>query len=526
DAFIVPAVVKADVEKIVKNINDAAGPLPSLENPIEEGNEDFTQYKIRGHYEKNDALKSYFRAMMWFGRRSFPVKDIDKTLSAILMTRTVASAGQMKKLESVDSMLTYMVGATDDYTVSDYYRKINLEVFGDKMPKMDLLVKNTDEIVKKYQSVAVKILPPPRIVSTQTGLGKDQEQRIRETAGFKFLGQRFTWDAYIFGQLTSPSVGSNENPRNLPSALDAMQLLGSTAAKKEMTAAQQKKKWNNYDTQVVKLEKEIEGKIEKETTFYDAWLGTLKTLFVNSSKQLFAISEPWGYKNLNAALGSWTELKHDTILYAEQVYAEMGGEQEEFRVPAYVAPDPKGYIEPNPEFFKRAMNLAKGISEKLAAAGFMPEEYAGKMSIFADISKTAYEIAAKEVSGAEILPDDYSSIVTLLNSFNSSLLLGDEQMYTENRDDLQMALIADIATDAVSGTVLEVATGVPQRMIVCVKDPFGGTRLTHGYVYSWYQFPSSKRMSDKEWKAIVYGNIDAQKQLKDKTPDWYGKFLK
>jgi len=30
-------------------------------------------------------------------------------------------------------------------------------------------------------------------------------------------------------------------------------------------------------------------------------------------------------KQLNTVLGSWSELKHDTILYAKQVYAELGG---------------------------------------------------------------------------------------------------------------------------------------------------------------------------------------------------------
>ena len=35
-------------------------------------------------------------------------------------------------------------------------------------------------------------------------------------------------------------------------------------------------------------------------------------------------SDAWLDKQLNTSLGSWTELKHDTILYAKQAYAEMG----------------------------------------------------------------------------------------------------------------------------------------------------------------------------------------------------------
>ena len=39
----------------------------------------------------------------------------------------------------------------------------------------------------------------------------------------------------------------------------------------------------------------------------------------------FMHNNAWTHKDLQTALGSWTELKHDTILYAKQVMAEMGG---------------------------------------------------------------------------------------------------------------------------------------------------------------------------------------------------------
>ncbi len=39
----------------------------------------------------------------------------------------------------------------------------------------------------------------------------------------------------------------------------------------------------------------------------------------------FMQTQAWTRKDLQTSLGSWTELKHDTILYAKQVMAEMGG---------------------------------------------------------------------------------------------------------------------------------------------------------------------------------------------------------
>src|SRR5262249_44251394 len=34
---------------------------------------DFSQFKVRGHYEKSETLKRYFKAMMWLGRTDLRV---------------------------------------------------------------------------------------------------------------------------------------------------------------------------------------------------------------------------------------------------------------------------------------------------------------------------------------------------------------------------------------------------------------------------------------------------------------------
>jgi hypothetical protein len=75
--------------------------------------------------------------------------------------------------------------------------------------------------------------------------------------------------------------------------------------------------------------------------------------------------------------------------------------------------------------------------------------------------------------------------------------------------------------------VLEVATGTPQRITLVVKDAYGGTRLTIGYVYSWYEFVSQKRWADSEWKKIVYSEDSAEKKQHGiEPPSWYSIFSK
>ena len=59
----------------------------------------------------------------------------------------------------------------------------------------------------------------------------------------------------------------------------------------------------------------------------------------------------WDKKNLNAALASWAELKHDAILYAKQpMGAECGGGGPE-------EPICMGYVEPNVKFWQKALDL-------------------------------------------------------------------------------------------------------------------------------------------------------------------------
>ena len=67
----------------------------------------------------------------------------------------------------------------------------------------------------------------------------------------------------------------------------------------------------------------------------------------------------WARKELSTFLGSWAELKHDTVLYAKQVYAEAGGGNMDV--------DDRGYVEPNPLVFGRLAALAKTTREGLQA---------------------------------------------------------------------------------------------------------------------------------------------------------------
>src|SRR6185369_17318542 len=69
----------------------------------------------------------------------------------------------------------------------------------------------------------------------------------------------------------------------------------------------------------------------------------------------------WAMKTLNTQLASWTQLRHDTILYAQQSYT-----------PILTCAYPDGYVEPRPAFWSRLGQMAlatKAILATLPAAG-------------------------------------------------------------------------------------------------------------------------------------------------------------
>ena len=86
----------------------------------------------------------------------------------------------------------------------------------------------------------------------------------------------------------------------------------------------------NYDTQMAKVRTEISC---LAGGFVDAKPVLVMAVFVPAAAggrrmqryPAFMRTQAWARKDIHTALGSWTELKHDTILYAKQVMAEMGG---------------------------------------------------------------------------------------------------------------------------------------------------------------------------------------------------------
>ena len=485
-------------------INAAEGITAS---PIFEYDEDYTQYKPRGHYTRNETLKRYFRAMMWYGRISFRLrpdttqanrKGKEETRRALCILE-VARLYQETWFKINDPIVLY-VGKSDDFTLLEYI-DIKDEVF----PDLDPIVIAADEAkLEKFIETAMTHRPP-RISSS---IVLDIEERHMVTKGFRFFGQKFIPDSYIFQNLVYDDVGTRQNPRFLPNGLDVLAALGSERAKDILINTYKETRFLHYESQLEKLTTEFAEFKEEDWSFnlYYGWLYTLKSLLLPLPKFLPAYQD----KLLQTALGSWAELRHDTVLYAKQSYTEMT---------TAIPPRPevvKGYVEPIPDCFERLRKLVDMSAHELSESGHLDQGVSQKFTQFSELLTHLQRIAEDELANRELSEEDYYLIWNIGKTLENIETLPSADYMTET--DESAALIADVHTDPWTQMVLEVGNDIPALFYTTVRSN-SETRIYVGGIYDYYEFaqPMSARLTDEEWQSL---------SPKPAKPKWIGFFAK
>ncbi|MFC1509457.1 DUF3160 domain-containing protein, partial [Candidatus Omnitrophota bacterium] len=335
---------------------------------------------------------------------------------------------------------------------------------------------------------------------------------------FRFMPQRFTPDSYIHQQLVYPEVGTPANPRLLPKGLDIIAVLGSDRASEILDSVLGETKYRNYDTQTAKLKKEFAAVSSDDwnKNMYWSWLYMLMGLLPEFDSQYppFMHTDAWQDKSLFTALASWTELRHDTILYVKQSAAEAGEGGEGWEP---VIPKPQGYVEPNPEFFRRLENLISLSFTGLKEMELLPGELALKTEKFKGLVARLGDIAEKELRGESLNEGDnnfvleYGSELEYLTIFFYEALTS---IYDQN-----ISLIADVATDRMNNLILHEAVGKVREMDVIVPVK-GRKQINRGGIFTYYEFPvEGKRLTDDDWKAML------RTRKAPGLPAWTGSFI-
>jgi len=467
--------------------------------------EDFSQYIPRGHYTRNEEFKRFFKSMMWYGRMMFRLQpegswmncdDVTKyqeTLRAILICQAIlrgeSESGVAAILwEKIYQPTVFFVGKSDDLSFNEYKGLIEV-VFG-----ADFLTLAPDEFydnekIDLFIEKAMEFKDP--MISSSFVF--ETEDPAAVTKGFRFMGQRFIPDAYIQGQMVHTHVPM----RMMPKALDIMAVLGSSRALHILDYQYRETVNSSYMPQIVKLRKEYSSLGDRDwvQNLYWNWLYSLFPTLTSKDAgfPLFMTNNAWCDKELNTALGSWTELRHDTILYAKQPYTPGSGQ-----------PDiKKGYVEPNPELYSRLASLSTFMQGGLEKRGLLNERFKEKIETFTSMQNKLCELSVKELTGEQLSEDDYEYIFCLNGTLDSIETFPTDNPY-ENGEDSQVALVVDVHTDPNSGMVIEEAIGNPDTMIVIapVEDNLS---VFAGPVFSYYEFthPMADRLTDSAWQEMI-----------------------
>jgi hypothetical protein len=471
--------------------------------------EDFSQYVPRGHYTRTDRLKHFFKAMMWYGRIAFRLQPggttfaieqgMNETAQAILLTlaleeNVVGLAPETEGYtvwEAVYEPTRFFVGDADDLLPNEYGPLID-DVWGTISSLNDL---DNDILLTEFIDSAL-VLHPPLILSSVI----NDTQDISETKGLRFMGQRFVPDSYFLGQLVYENVGTKYVPRLLPKGLDVMAALGSDRA---WELLDDQKDYLHYVEQMEFLWQAVENMSTSEWThnLYYLWLYSLLPLLNDPGDgyPMFMQSEVWVDKQLMTSLASWTELRHDTILYVKQSYTV---------VPTGVLPIEEkivGYVEPVPRVYARLAALCDMMIDGLTNRNISSERILSKLQYLRDFLLELKTISEKELTGQYLTDNEVDLIENSGDILETITSIDDFEDLTSAADE-KMAIVADVHTypDPIEPVVLEEAVGNPMTIYVAVEIE-GRIVLTRGGIFSYYEFvqPLDDRLTDEAWQEML-----------------------
>ncbi len=438
-------------------------------------------------------------------------------------------------------------------------------------------VANLEQLAKFQQdlmggSLGLQLIPGGLYVSP---FGPEQAQLPRT---FVFTGQRFNPDGWSLAQVTFDRIVWREEIagsthfrkviRRYPSALDmAYSVLGHRQVGWEIARRMLDTASGGdfrdglpYAHNLTALAATFDriAPAAWEDSIYTRWLAALRELSAPTTAPQFPEAmrtRAWVMRTLNTQLASYTELKHDTVLYAKQPYTAM-----------ITCEYPAGFVEPVPRFWRRMKDMAEALAaglERLPASGVisltpsdgfgwnfsvdLAQRKAARLNFcrnFAQQMTVLAALADKELQQLPFSDAETAFIRGLMNrqdrpylgptydGWYPGLFYEDYGQFDGGLDSNGDPLVTDVHTappDEVDGKggVLHEATGNVDLMLIAVDN--GPDRMVYaGPVMSHYEFivpgPALKRLSDSEWR-LEFGGWPTFDPPKRPRPEWTSSYL-
>lgn len=502
----------AELERIAAHSGFSASPIFVYE-------EDYSQYVPRGHYTRSETLERYFRALMWYGRMGFLLKSSEllppphaemQTLGAALIASAlprVAVGGRtaLDVWNRIYTVTAFYVGVADDLTPQEYRNAI-ADVAGAAGNAAML----ADPALFQRFRAALANLRNPRIYggtgNCEIGAPFDPAQIdecLDKSKGMRLMGQRFVPDSYLFQNLVGLDYVGKGQPftmvqtmlgpvRGFPRGLDWMDILGSRRAAAILEREGDTEYALYHDLRrALAGEFAALGEADWNRNLYWGWLHALKPLVAPFPEgyPTFMRTEAWEDKSLHTALASWTELRHDTILYAKQSYTP---------VRTSLPPPARGYVEPVPEFYARLLALTRMTTRGLDAMEALSAASRQRLDRLAALLDWLLDLSLKELRNEPLTAEENDALASIATTLEAVVAgLPDASVRT--------TLVADVHTDGNTGMVLEQGVGKVDMLAAVAALPDGTLRIFLGPVLSYFEFkqPAAQRLTDEAWLEML-----------------------
>jgi len=365
---------------------------------------DYSRYKPRGFYTKSDKLKNYFRAMAWLQSIPFRVNYDDELLAILILGDSVSKyrSGELDKYEKINkfySLYNSFLGNKDNFDLID----------AESEAYMRFESKTLEQV---RQSIINSAKEDPPKINDRIAYPQSNSNQTAEL-DFRVFSPYLTPDAMLFQKTTDRKLIKRE----FPDGLEICIALGSDFAKEKISSPQKK--------ELLKIIEKNKHFLKGNSLYFD-YLNTLKTLLKKPESDApdFMKSDAWNAKSCNTVLAGWAQLRHTWALQAKQTICYLCG----------LSYAPRGFVEPNPDFWGKMANLAAKTKKILKKSNALNDNYDYILSDLINFKNKMKDVdfnnPASYFSPAEAA--DFGTILTLLMAGPSTAQIESVVFLSEN----------------------------------------------------------------------------------------------
>jgi len=518
---------------------------------------DWSQFKPRGHYFEDEntwpqtELPDYFRVMMWLGRTELyltkPIaldsvlcpppsfNDVKRQIiDSYLIKELIDATNTYSHYTEIENTIKIFAGEQDNVTLDNLTYLKNATNFIDADELLDSLTIVEFQDTLRNQSFAYQLILSQILFNDPMS-----PDSIVPASAFMLFGQRFVIDSYVTATVVFDRIKYYNQfvCRLFPSLLDVLFTLGNSASAQLLIPELNE---YHYSTNLAALRYLIDSYDDEfwNANLYSNWLNIIRKLNPPENRTElppFMQTAAFWQEKMNTQLSSWTELRHDNLLYAKQSYT--GGT---------VCSYPYSYVEPFPEFYQTLKEFSVSAANKLQTINFsdpgLQYSITEYFTTLGNVMDTLGTISMKELNEEMLTIEEITFLQNMIYEdgsggsgtppylgwyprlFYNDFFYSGNSMTNEGLMDSDH-LVADmhtVPTDCfgnIMGWVKHVGTG-PINLGVFIAPWNDGVETAFiGPVMSYYEYTTEDflRLTDQEWN-----NQYLQSALR---PEWVNIYL-